>query len=1731
MPVCLRIALTLVFVSFTASSAWAQLSLPGGTNFTASLTTFQLQLAATGGTAPYHYSLTPGATVVPGLRVQDGPPLPTSFPASVTGGLIGVLNTPGVFNTSIRVTDSLGATLDKAITITVASFNQATLVVPRGVLNAPYTAFTFDSVGAVGAVTWSATNLPSGMNLSVAGVLSGTPTASGAFTPLITSTDNGTVPATVRTFGYQLIIDPWAIITAGLLPVGTVNSPYSVTFEAPSCVNCVWTLAGGLPSGLTFVNGVLSGTPTSSTFAATSLVVTATGTNGTVSKGFALRIMNTTPQPLSISGAASQTQLGTTIINFLSAQGGTPPYTVSVDSGALPHGISLKGTNDDIGGTFAPGFYLLGRTGLEEVANFTLKVTDSLSASATLAVTWSVRRLQIGYTSLPISGTPLVYGLPYSQKLLGLGGTSVYTWTALGPLPPGLTLNPNNGRIIGTPTNTGSFNTPLQLSDNTGHIVTGTLFFTIAGPTATTINFGLGNFTLTRGTSLTTGTNLSGGTGPYTVEALSPLPPGFALLSGNALPGTFPDGWAISGIALQAGTFPFTLKATDSLGNIGVRTFTFTVNSMSILTSLLQQASVGVAYSLRLIVEGNTGAATWSVSPGSAMPPGLALTAAGRITGTPTTAGVFSFTVVATDAASNAVSRTFSLTISNLAITDPEILPNATWGVPYTRTFTPSGNIAPLTWTATGLPSGFTMSPTGTLSGTATFTGGPFVLTVTATDGANTITRRFVLSITRAAPTLLSVSALPVFLNDLVVGQPVFFTLPFPTGGTPPYTWVLAPGSSLPPGMRLVVGDRVPTAQTTAGATVLSGAPTAAGNFVFDLVATDAVGRQIVRTFTVHVSTLALLTSLKTPRAGEAYVQQLTTVGGTGPYTYTATPNNVTVPALPPGLTLSSSGLLSGTPTSTGNYTMRLQVTDSTGETSARFVTLSVFDFVNGGANGLMVNASNPIDASIGFSQLQSFSLVRSGFGGITGNWSLVGGAFAPGVTLTGSTICCFPTAPGTYVYRMRGTDASSPTLFAEREFTARVVPMQIVSPPVAMGFAYSQLPDAHVGEPYSFRIRLAGGTRPYTFAPWPFSPLPAGLTLDSTGLISGTPTQAGESFFFAFTVTDSAGATFTYSQLRLSITPSGVPLPLSEAQLHPTRTLPMGVNVTGLFTILDEFVQGGVKPYSWDIASGALPPGLRLIQGGSGVPGFLGGIATLAGVFNVSLSVQDAVGQSLTLPITLTIVDHHALDLSLRTLPNGVVGTPYTATLTPSGGTGPYNVVAGTFMTTLPPGLSLSAAGVLSGTPASPGNFRFRVFVLDTLNVEFFDYRVTIDNAQGHAKGVSLSPTRIVINHTQGAPGAPIPLAINLTNGSLPFNAMVSGIPGATVSASSGSAPTTINVDLNLAALAQGTYYGMVGVSAPNSANVFDIAPITINVGPPPVVQAIAVTPNTGAGTRQIFTATYSDSAGVSADLKRAMLRIGASNVNACVVDYNAITATARLFDDAGVPGAAAALGTGGTLSNSQCTLNLATSSAMVTLAGPAVSANTLTLALDISFATAFAGPQPLAARAMSLAGPNTGFVPKGTWTVGLPAPGVQAISIAPNTGSGSNQAFVLAYSDSAGVAADLKVARVRFVPAGGGAMCMVDYNAMTNLVRLMGDDGITWSPFTPFGAGTLTNSQCTLVLPTSNAVRSGTDLALTLALTFKPAFAGAKNIDMRANSNFGPTTGFVNRGTWTVP
>jgi hypothetical protein len=409
-----------------------------------------------------------------------------------------------------------------------------------------------------------------------------------------------------------------------------------------------------------------------------------------------------------------------------------------------------------------------------------------------------------------------------------------------------------------------------------------------------------------------------------------------------------------------------------------------------------------------------------------------------------------------------------------------------------------------------------------------------------------------------------------------------------------------------------------------------------------------------------------------------------------------------------------------------------------------------------------------------------------------------------------------------------------------------------------------------------------------------------------------------------------------------------------------------------------------------------------------------------------------------------------------------------------------------------------------------------------DNVSMEYFIYTLTIDSAAGEAKAVSLSPSAIDVSRPQGSPTAPIPLNVNITNGHPAFTAVITGIPGATISATTGTTPAVLNVNLPTETLAQGVYHGMVGVKVNGTANVDEITPIIVTIGPAPVVQAIAASPNTGSGISQLFTLTYSDSVGVATDLNGAFVQFTnvANPALMCRIQHRAITGQVRLLGDDGATWSPFTSYGAGTLSNSQCSLNLATST--VTPSG-----NDLTLGLNITFAPAFAGPAAITMRAQSLSGPNTGFLPKGTWTVGAL---VDAVSVTPNSGSGLSQTFTAVFTDSLGVTTDLLRARVRF-GANGVGTCVIDYDAIANKVRMLDNAGNAGA-FVNLGSGTLANSQCTLDLVQSTAVPSGTTLTLNLRFTFAASFGGLKPVFLRANSNFSATTttGWVQRGTWTV-
>jgi hypothetical protein len=93
-----------------------------------------------------------------------------------------------------------------------------------------------------------------------------------------------------------------------------------------------------------------------------------------------------------------------------------------------------------------------------------------------------------------------------------------------------------------------------------------------------------------------------------------------------------------------------------------------------------------------------------------------------------------------------------------------------------------------------------------------------------------------------------------------------------------------------------------------------------------------------------------------------------------------------------------------------------------------------------------------------------------------------------------------------------------------------------------------------------------------------------------------------------------------------------------------------------------------------------------------------------------------------------------------------------------------------------------------------------------------------------------------------------------------------------------------------------------------------------------------------------------------------------------------------------------------------------------------------------------------------------------------------------------------------------------------------MLYYNAATNQINLLNDNATSWLPSTPGAASTLENSQCSLNVEASTVSLSNNTLTLSLAITFQPAYAGAKNTYLLAIDASGPNSGWQQLGVWTV-
>jgi hypothetical protein len=431
--------------------------------------------------------------------------------------------------------------------------------------------------------------------------------------------------------------------------------------------------------------------------------------------------------------------------------------------------------------------------------------------------------------------------------------------------------------------------------------------------------------------------------------------------------------------------------------------------------------------------------------------------------------------------------------------------------------------------------------------------------------------------------------------------------------------------------------------------------------------------------------------------------------GGTGSYTW-----SISSGSLPPGLSLNSqTGTISGMPTAVqaGGFPFTAMVTDAALMTA----TASLNIYIEG-----LVSITPTV--------------LPSGSVGVAYSQTLTASGGLPPYTWGGSPFTCGQPPPqpnlpaGLTLNTSTGVISGTPTTNGSPTNVAIQVCDSETSPGIpATGFSNftitimtittASLPSGFVNMPYNFTLMENGGVKPWTWSIVSGS-LPTGMTLSGAGVLSGTPTQAGN-FPVTVKVTDGekpnaavATASFVlgvYQGSQLIINTTGLPTSGVEGMPYSGSLM----------------ASGGVAPYNWSIISGSLPPGLSLDPAtctNSSVPCIVSGTPTTVGPFNFTVQALDSGSpqQPASAPLKILITGS-PLVITTTTLPAGNVGVPYSATLMASGGLKPYtwSITNGS----LPAGLNLdpttctksSVPCVISGTPTSAGTFPFTAQVQDS--------------------------------------------------------------------------------------------------------------------------------------------------------------------------------------------------------------------------------------------------------------------------------------------------------------------------------------------------------------------------------------------------------------------------------
>lgn len=959
----------------------------------------------------------------------------------------------------VYLTDSMDYTL-----YVVPGLYIITPSLPSGKVGSEYSA----TLSAYSSATWGLISgrLPAGLTLTTSdgsGIISGTPTEWGTFPITVQASDSShTVSKDYSIYIVSADSSSVSITTSSALPEGKVGSTYSYTLitNAPSGQTVTWAEASSnLASiGLTLSSaGVLSGTPTA---AADNFQFTAQAVTGgaTLTKDFTITIKPSSAITI-ITSSLPSVKAGAYYSQTLATEASADSKIWYVDSGDFPAGLTLGRESGIISGTPT------------EAGSYTFRVrliagTESTTKAFTLTVTPVI---SIITSTLPQAKVDEAYSFtlnatPYSMK---------FTWSGIGSLPPGLSLDAA-GTLAGTPTIAGEYAFTVQAAS--GDLTARKDFaLTVRPVLSITTSSDLPNVKVGHSYSCTLQTDAAQTSSVYWYMTGGTLPSGLTL---NSSTGT------ITGTPTQEGTFTFTVQAVAG-SLIAGKEFKLVVEPLlAILTeSPLTAGKVSRYYTMTFTTD-STSAVTWTVSDGT-LPEGLSLVN-GTLSGTPTAEGTYTFTLTATSAGLTSSKEFVMIVGPALTITTTSPLPSVKNGANYSYTLeTDAGSEAVPIWTVLtsgdgSLPSGLSLHrTTGTISGTPTEEG-TYAFVVQAQVGNLYAQKAFMLTV-RPAISITTESVLP----SVKTNTEYTTTLTTDADDDEVVTWSLV-GGSLPYGLML-------DSQTG----IISGYSSSEGTYAFTVMATTG-SLTATRDFTLTVGGTVFITTNSTLPAVTAGTPCSTTLQtDSGAATW-----SVVKGRLPSGLTLNpQTGTISGTPLTAGTYTFTVR-TVSGYSSSEKDFTITV---------GLVITTEAYLpDGTTG----EPYSCVMRSNGA---DPSLVYWATSSDLLPTGFTLSREGILSGTT--NQEGTYTFPVYAFVSSDISAQKTMKLTIGSVSTIPITNNSLKSGTVGQDYYEELHTTASGVIWTKVR---GVLPTGLTLGSNGVISGVPTEAGE---FTFTVQAQAGS------------------------------------------------------------------------------------------------------------------------------------------------------------------------------------------------------------------------------------------------------------------------------------------------------------------------------------------------------------------------------------------------------------------------------------------------------------------------------------------------------------------------------------------------------------------------------------------------------------------------------